>query len=197
MTGMRKSKKNGADGKLTKTLLQLRVNGETQEVATEINKTLLEVLREDMGLTGTKHGCELGECGTCAVLVDGAPVLSCLMLGVEAVNTEIVTVEGMTQDGRPHPLQKTFADLGAAQCGYCIPGILLTAKALLDKTPAADSQRDSPSPVWKSLPLHRLYQNLAGCRAGREGNCWMTLLATEKFPFLKKTGQGRFGTRVI
>jgi carbon-monoxide dehydrogenase small subunit len=132
---MRKSKKNGADGKLTKTLLQLRVNGETQEVATEINKTLLEVLREDMGLTGTKHGCELGECGTCAVLVDGAPVLSCLMLGVEAVNTEIVTVEGMTQNGRPHPLQKTFADLGAAQCGYCIPGILLTAKALLDKNP--------------------------------------------------------------
>ena len=132
---MRKIKKNGAGGRLTKTLLQLCVNGETQEVATEINKTLLEVLREDMGLTGTKHGCELGECGTCAVLVDGTPVLSCLMLGVEAVNTEIVTVEGMTQDGRPHPLQKTFADLGAAQCGYCIPGILLTAKALLDKTP--------------------------------------------------------------
>jgi aerobic-type carbon monoxide dehydrogenase small subunit (CoxS/CutS family) len=132
---MRESRKNGADGKLTKTLLQLRVNGETKEVATEINKTLLEVLREDMGLTGTKHGCELGECGTCAVLVDGAPVLSCLMLGVEAVNTAIVTVEGMTQDSRPHPLQKTFADLGAAQCGYCIPGILLTAKALLDKNP--------------------------------------------------------------
>jgi aerobic-type carbon monoxide dehydrogenase small subunit (CoxS/CutS family) len=132
---MRKSRKNGADGKLTKTLLQLHVNGETKEVATEINKTLLEVLREDMGLTGTKHGCELGECGTCAVLVDGQPVLSCLMLGVEAVNTEIVTVEGMIQNGRPHPLQKTFADLGAAQCGYCIPGILLTAKALLDKNP--------------------------------------------------------------
>ena len=132
---MRKSRKNGADGKLTKTLLQLRVNGETKEVATEINKTLLEVLREDVGLTGTKHGCELGECGTCAVLVDGQPVLSCLMLGVEAVNTEIVTVEGMTQNGRPHPLQKAFADLGAAQCGYCIPGILLTAKALLDKNP--------------------------------------------------------------
>jgi aerobic-type carbon monoxide dehydrogenase small subunit (CoxS/CutS family) len=132
---MRKIKKNGAGGRLTKTLLQLCVNGETQEVATEINKTLLEVLREDMGLTGTKHGCELGECGTCAVLVDGQPVLSCLMLGVEAVDTEIVTVEGMTQNGRPHPLQKTFADLGAAQCGYCIPGILLTAKALLDKNP--------------------------------------------------------------
>jgi aerobic-type carbon monoxide dehydrogenase small subunit (CoxS/CutS family) len=119
----------------SKILLRLRVNGETSEVATEINKTLLEVLREDIGLTGTKHGCELGECGTCAVLVDGQPVLSCLMLGIEAVNTDIVTVEGMTQNGRPHPLQKTFADLGAAQCGYCIPGILLTAKALLDTNP--------------------------------------------------------------
>jgi carbon-monoxide dehydrogenase small subunit len=132
---MRKSGKNGTDGKLTKILLRLRVNGETHEVATEINKTLLEVLREDMGLTGTKHGCELGECGTCAVLVDGAPVLSCLMLGVEAEHTEIMTVEGMMRDGEPHRLQKSFADLGAAQCGYCIPGILLTAKALLDANP--------------------------------------------------------------
>jgi aerobic-type carbon monoxide dehydrogenase small subunit (CoxS/CutS family) len=132
---MRKSRKNGVDGKLTKTLLRLRVNGETKEIATEINKTLLEVLREDMGLTGTKHGCELGECGTCTVLVDGVPVLSCLMLGIESENAEIITVEGMTQNGRPHPLQTTFADLGAAQCGYCIPGILLTAKALLDKNP--------------------------------------------------------------
>jgi aerobic carbon-monoxide dehydrogenase small subunit len=132
---MRKSRRNGADGKLTKTLLRLRVNGETREVATELNKTLLEVLREDMGLSGTKHGCELGECGTCAVLVDGRPVLSCLMLGIEAESAEIVTVEGMTQNGRPHPLQKAFADLGAAQCGYCIPGILLTAKALLDTKP--------------------------------------------------------------
>jgi aerobic-type carbon monoxide dehydrogenase small subunit (CoxS/CutS family) len=132
---MRRSKKNGADRKLTKTLLRLRVNGEAREVATEINKTLLEVLREDLGLTGTKHGCELGECGTCAVLVDGQPVLSCLMLGIEAESAEIVTVEGMTQNGRPHPLQKAFANLGAAQCGYCIPGILLTAKALLDTKP--------------------------------------------------------------
>jgi aerobic-type carbon monoxide dehydrogenase small subunit (CoxS/CutS family) len=117
----------------SKILLRLQVNGETQEVATETNKTLLEVLREDMALTGTKHGCELGECGTCAVLVDGKPVLSCLMLGIEAVNTEVITVEGMMQNGKPHPLQEAFADLGAAQCGYCIPGILLTAKALLDE----------------------------------------------------------------
>jgi aerobic-type carbon monoxide dehydrogenase small subunit (CoxS/CutS family) len=138
---------NKTDGKLTKTLLRLRINGEIKEVATEINKTLLEVLREDLNLTGTKHGCELGECGTCAVLVDGAPVLSCLMLGIEAVNAEIVTVEGMTQNGRPHPLQKAFADLGAAQCGYCIPGILLTAKALLDKNshPTRDEIRQALS----------------------------------------------------
>ena len=118
-----------------KILLRLRINGEIREVASELNKTLLEVLREDLGLTGTKHGCELGECGTCAVLVNGKSVLSCLMLGVEAVGVEIVTVEGMMQDGRPHPLQTAFADLGAAQCGYCIPGILLTAKALLDDNP--------------------------------------------------------------
>jgi aerobic-type carbon monoxide dehydrogenase small subunit (CoxS/CutS family) len=132
---MRTRRKNHVDGKLSKILLRLRVNGETQEVATEINKTLLEVLREDLGLTGTKHGCELGECGTCAVLMNGEPVLSCLMLGVEAEHEEILTVEGMTLAGRAHPLQKSFADLGAAQCGYCIPGILLTAKALLDRNP--------------------------------------------------------------
>jgi aerobic-type carbon monoxide dehydrogenase small subunit (CoxS/CutS family) len=118
-----------------KILLRLKVNGETREVATEGFKTLLEVLREDMNLTGTKHGCELGECGTCAVLLGGEPVLSCLVLGAEAEGAEIVTVEGMMQDGKPHPLQKSFAALGAAQCGYCIPGILLTAKALLDKNP--------------------------------------------------------------
>ena len=118
-----------------KILLRLRVNGELHEIATEINKTLLEVLREDLGLTGTKHGCEVGECGTCAVLVDGKPVLSCLMLGIEAVDAEVTSVEGLMQDGRPHPLQTAFADLGAAQCGYCIPGILLTAKALLNANP--------------------------------------------------------------
>jgi len=120
---------------LRKRLLRLKVNGETREVATETNKTLLEVLREDLGLTGTKHGCELGECGTCAVLMNGEPVLSCLVLGVESEESEITTVEGLMPEGRPHPLQRAFADLGAAQCGYCIPGILLTAKALLDKNP--------------------------------------------------------------
>ena len=115
--------------------LVLNVNGEDLELFVPVHKTLLEVLREDLDLTGTKHGCELGECGTCAVLVDAKPVLSCLMLGIEAVNAEVMTVEGMMQDGKPHPLQNAFADLGAAQCGYCIPGILLTAKALLDENP--------------------------------------------------------------
>ena len=132
MSPRKKPENNRPPGKI---LVRIRVNGETHEIATEINKTLLEVLREDMNLTGTKHGCELGECGTCAVLVNGEPVLSCLMLGIEAVNTEITTVEGMTRNGKPHPLQNAFADLGAAQCGYCIPGILLTAKALLDENP--------------------------------------------------------------
>ncbi len=128
-------KKTLNDARPTKTLLRLRVNGETREVATEINKTLLEVLREDLNLTGTKHGCELGECGTCAVLVAGKPVLSCLMLGIEAEHAEILTIEGIMREGKPHPLQNAFADLGAAQCGYCIPGIILTAKALLDENP--------------------------------------------------------------
>jgi aerobic-type carbon monoxide dehydrogenase small subunit (CoxS/CutS family) len=116
-----------------RTLVTLRVNGETREVAVPVHKTLLEVLREDLGLYGTKHGCELGECGTCTVLVDGEPVLSCLALPIECQGAEVLTVEGMAEAGRLHPLQQAFAELGAAQCGYCTPGILLTAKALLDQ----------------------------------------------------------------
>jgi aerobic-type carbon monoxide dehydrogenase small subunit (CoxS/CutS family) len=112
------------------------VNGERIEVAFAPHKTLLEVLREDLALTGTKHGCELGECGTCAVLVDGKPVLSCLYLGLECEGRRVETVEGMASAAGLHPLQKAFADLGAAQCGYCTPGFLLTAKALLDANAA-------------------------------------------------------------
>ena len=118
-----------------KQILNLRVNGENKEVATETNKTLLEVLREDMDLTGTKHGCEVGECGTCTVLIEGEPILSCLVLGVEVEGQEILTIEGLKERDKPHPLQKAFADLGAAQCGYCTPGVLLTAKAFLEKNP--------------------------------------------------------------
>ncbi len=136
---MRKSGKDSkaktAQNGLKKRLLRLKVNGELKEVATETSKTLLEVLREDLGLTGTKHGCEVGECGTCTILIDNQPILSCLALGVESEGAEIVTVEGLMKDGRPHPLQRAFADSGATQCGYCIPGIILTAKALLDENP--------------------------------------------------------------
>ena len=126
-----------------RSLMTLSVNGERRDVAVPIHRTLLEVLREDLALPGTKHGCELGECGTCTVLADGEPVLSCLALAVEYQAAEILTVEGLAQGGRLHPLQQAFAELGAAQCGYCTPGILLTAKALLDATarPGRDTIR--------------------------------------------------------
>ena len=115
--------------------LRFRVNGETREAAIAPHKTLLEALREDLGLTGTKHGCELGECGTCTVLIDGQPQLSCLVLAIECEDRPIVTVEGLAEGPVPHPLQTAFADLGAAQCGYCTPGILCAAKDLLDRDP--------------------------------------------------------------
>lgn len=123
-----------------KVLLTLNVNGEVRQVYAPVHKTLLEVLREELELTGTKHGCEVGECGTCTVLIDGQPILSCLTLPVEVEGQEITTIEGVAQGGHPHPLQKAFAQLGAAQCGYCTPGMILTAKALLDENPHPDRQ---------------------------------------------------------
>ncbi|MHC4409649.1 MAG: (2Fe-2S)-binding protein [Planctomycetota bacterium] len=119
-----------------KVTMNLRVNGEGHEVSFLPHKTLLEVLREDMFLTGTKHGCELGECGTCTVLLDGEPLLSCLVLAVDCEGVEIATVEGLANGAEAHPLQKRFAELGAAQCGYCTPGFLLTAKSVLDRDPS-------------------------------------------------------------
>jgi aerobic-type carbon monoxide dehydrogenase small subunit (CoxS/CutS family) len=124
-----------------KTRLTFIVNNEPIDVLADGYKTLLEVLREDLRLTGTKHGCELGECGACAVLVEGQPMLSCLMVAIECNQRQITTVEGLVEDGRLHPLQECFAELGAAQCGYCTPGILMTAKALLDTEPHPSEQR--------------------------------------------------------
>ncbi len=120
--------------------MMLSVNGEDHDVSFLPHRTLLEVLREDMQLTGTKHGCELGECGTCTVLVDGEPALSCLVLGLECAGKDIQTVEGLGTAGGPHPLQKRFAELNAAQCGYCTPGILMAAQSILTKDPTPDRE---------------------------------------------------------
>jgi len=117
--------------------IRLRVNGEERECLAPVHHTLLEVLREELGLMGTKHGCELGECGTCTVLVDGKPILSCLALPIECEGREIRTVEAMA-GAELHPLQQAFAELGAAQCGYCTPGFLLTAEALLKEDPSPE-----------------------------------------------------------
>lgn len=136
-----------------KQILHLRVNGQDFEVYVPVHKTLLEVLREDLNLTGTKHGCELGECGTCTVLVDGEPTLSCLALPIELQGREITTVEGLADGATPHPLQTAFAELGAAQCGYCTPGVLLVSKALLD---------NNPSPTRDEIK-HALAGNLCRC----------------------------------
>jgi aerobic-type carbon monoxide dehydrogenase small subunit (CoxS/CutS family) len=126
-------------------VIALDVNGERTELLLPVHKTLLEVLREDMQLTGTKHGCELGECGTCTVLVDGRPELSCLLLPLQVEGRAITTVEGLANGPVLHPLQQAFAELGAAQCGYCTPGILLSAKSLLDTNarPSRDEIRDA------------------------------------------------------
>ena len=118
--------------------LALHINDERRTVAFPVHHTLLEVLREECGLTGTKHGCELGECGTCTVLVDGQPQLSCLVLAAEMEECHIETVEGLQRGNELHPLQAAFADLGAAQCGYCTPGILMAARSLLAQNSRPD-----------------------------------------------------------
>ncbi len=123
-----------------KRLIQLRINGETYEVAVHAHRTLLEVLREDLDLTGTKRACDTGDCGSCTVIMDGKAVVSCLTLGVEADGKEILTVEGLAKDGDLHPLQKSFVEHGAVQCGFCTPGMLMSIKALLDENPKAGEE---------------------------------------------------------
>jgi aerobic carbon-monoxide dehydrogenase small subunit len=118
-----------------KTIIELTVNGETVEAAVEPNRTLLQFLREDMGLTGAKHGCGLGDCGACTVILDGKPVNSCLVLAVQANGRQVQTIEGLAENGNLHPIQQAFVDKGAIQCGFCTPGMILSAKALLDENP--------------------------------------------------------------
>jgi len=118
-----------------KQTIELKVNGELYKVEIEPRRTLLEVLREKLGLTGTKEGCGKGDCGHCTVLIDGEPVCSCLTLAIEAQGHDIVTIEGLAEGGKLHPLQQAFVDYGAIQCGFCTPGMILAAKSLLDKNP--------------------------------------------------------------
>ena len=115
--------------------LHLSVNGEAAEASVAPYKTLLEVLREDLDLTGTKHGCELGECGACTVLIDGEPQLSCLVLALECEGRAVQTIEGLARGPELHPLQAAFTDFGGSQCGYCTPGVIMTAAALLERNP--------------------------------------------------------------
>jgi carbon-monoxide dehydrogenase small subunit len=118
-----------------KQLIELNINGEVYELAVEPRTTLVKVLREDLGLTGTKHSCDTGDCGACTVLINGRPFASCLTLAIEAQGKEILTIEGLEKGGKLHPLQQAFVDYFAVQCGFCTPGMILSAKALLDKNP--------------------------------------------------------------
>jgi len=118
-----------------KRILRLMVNGREYEVAVSPHRTLLKVLREELGLSGSKDGCDLGSCGTCTVIIDGNPVLSCLTLACSCEGKEILTIEGVSSGGKLHPLQENFMKYGAVQCGYCTPGMIMSAKALLDENP--------------------------------------------------------------
>lgn len=120
--------------------IELKVNGETHDIVVESHRTLLEVLRDTLGLTGTKESCDLGSCGACTVLINGKPTLACLTLALEAQGKEILTIEGLAENGRLHPLQKAFVERGAVQCGFCTPGLVLSGKALLDMNPKPSEQ---------------------------------------------------------
>jgi aerobic-type carbon monoxide dehydrogenase small subunit (CoxS/CutS family) len=157
------------------TTLKLRINGEDRPVVFPTHHSLLEVLREECGLTGTKHGCELGECGTCMVLVDGRPILSCLVLAAEMRGKAIETVEGLQTGNELHPLQAAFADLGAAQCGYCTPGILMGAKALLAENPSPSRGEISEAlsgNLCRCTGYHKILEGVEWAAARMRGEDW-------------------------
>lgn len=126
---------------MTDHVISLQVNGTVHRLVVDANQTLLQVLRSNLDLTGTKHGCDLGECGACTVMVDGRPVLSCLTLAIQVGDRPVTTVEGLGSGDTPDSLQTAFAELGAAQCGYCTPGMLVSARSLLDEEPDPDLTR--------------------------------------------------------
>lgn len=120
--------------------LKFKLNGKQVEIITTANKRLLDLLRDDLNLTGTKEGCSIGECGACTVILNGKAVNSCLVLAPEINDAEVVTIEGISQNGKLHPLQENFLKHGAVQCGFCIPGMILSAYALLEKNPKPDEE---------------------------------------------------------
>lgn len=142
-----------------KKIIKLTINGESVEAAVEPNQTLLQFLREDLGLTGTKHGCGLGDCGACTVIMDGKAVNSCLVLAVQASGKEVLTIEGMASGAELHPIQQAFVDKGAIQCGYCTPGMILSAKAFLDENPRP-SENDIRTAISGNLCRCTGYQKI-------------------------------------
>lgn len=129
--------------------IRITVNGEEHRLTVPSHRTLLEFLREDLGLTGVKEGCGNGECGACTVLLDGVPVRSCLILALEAGNCKVETIEGLARGGLLHPLQEAFIEAGAVQCGFCTPGFIMAGKALLDRSP-----RPTPAQVYQAFGGH-------------------------------------------
>ena len=164
----------------SKEALRFCVNGRGREVLVKPYATLLEVLREDLRLTGTKHGCETGECGACMVLIDGVPKLSCVVLPAQAEGTDVTTIEGVAEGSTLHPVQQAFMDLGAVQCGYCTPGMILNAYALLLKT---------PKPTPEQIARH-MEDNL--CRCGAHGRI---LVAIQEAAIQEAAGASRGGAR--
>jgi len=157
------------------TAAALNINGEVYPVVFPTHHTLLEVLREECKLPGTKHGCELGECGACAVLVDGEPVMSCLQITTDVIDKPIETVEGLQNGNDLHPLQEAFADLGAAQCGYCTPGILMVAEALLKREPEPDDAQIAEAlsgNICRCTGYKRIIEAVKWAAAMQRGDDW-------------------------